>query len=67
MLALYLISYGVVRFCIEFFREPDAHLGFIAWQFSMGQLLCTAMILLGLFLLVYLNGKKEGRTADVTS
>ncbi|MCG8376329.1 MAG: prolipoprotein diacylglyceryl transferase [Chlorobiales bacterium] len=41
---LYLIGYGVVRFFIEFYREPDAHLGFIFMQLSMGQLLCLAMI-----------------------
>ncbi len=51
MLALYLIGYGAIRFVIEFFREPDAHLGVIWFSFSMGQLLCTAMVLTGLVLL----------------
>ena len=41
---LYLIGYGVVRFFIEFYREPVRHLGFIFMQLSMGQLLCLAMI-----------------------
>ncbi|MCW8796587.1 MAG: prolipoprotein diacylglyceryl transferase [Chlorobium sp.] len=49
---LYLIGYGVVRFFIEFFREPDAHLGFIFMQFSMGQLLCLAMIAGGIGVIV---------------
>jgi len=48
MLALYLVSYGTVRFFIEFFREPDAHLGFVFFQFSRGQLLCSLMVLCGL-------------------
>ena len=48
MFSLYLIGYGVIRFIIEYFREPDAHLGFIFLHFSMGQLLCFAMILSGL-------------------
>lgn len=50
MLGLYLIGYGTVRFFIEFFREPDAHLGFVFLRFSMGQLLCAAMILGGIAL-----------------
>jgi phosphatidylglycerol:prolipoprotein diacylglycerol transferase len=45
---LYLIGYGTVRFFIEFFREPDAHLGLPLLGFSMGQGLCVAMILVGI-------------------
>jgi phosphatidylglycerol---prolipoprotein diacylglyceryl transferase len=45
--ALYIIGYGIIRFFIEFFREPDAHLGFVFGPFSMGQLLCLAMIATG--------------------
>mgnify|MGYP001764654908 CR=1 FL=1 len=36
-----------IRFFIEFYREPDAHLGFVLGPFSMGQLLCFAMIAAG--------------------
>ncbi|MBN1465246.1 prolipoprotein diacylglyceryl transferase [candidate division KSB1 bacterium] len=46
-LPLYLIGYGVARFFIEFFREPDAHLGAVLGPLSMGQLLCIAMVLAG--------------------
>lgn len=53
MVGLYLISYGTVRFIIEYFREPDTHLGFIFLKFSMGQLLCIAMILAGGVTLIY--------------
>ena len=53
MLALYIMGYGLVRFFIEFARQPDAHLGFIVQSLSMGQLLCLAMILAGGLLLVY--------------
>jgi phosphatidylglycerol:prolipoprotein diacylglycerol transferase len=49
MLALYLIGYGTVRFIIEFFRQPDAHLGFVLFSLSMGQILCAIMILAGIF------------------
>jgi len=58
LFALYLIGYGVVRFCIEYVREPDAHIGFVVWRFSMGQLLCLGMIAAGLTLIPFLPKKK---------
>lgn len=45
--AFYLIGYGLVRFAIEFVRAPDAHLGFILGPFTMGHILCAAMIAAG--------------------
>lgn len=45
--ALFLVLYGAMRFFVEFFREPDAHLGFILGPFSMGQVLSALMLLLG--------------------
>ncbi len=46
------LGYGCLRFFAEFFREPDAHLGFVAFGWvTRGQVLCVPMILLGLFLL----------------
>jgi len=48
ILGAYLIGYGVVRFFIEFFRQPDDHLGLVFASLSMGQILCLAMILMGL-------------------
>jgi len=47
---LYVFGYGFFRFFIEFFREPDAHLGFIIFNLSMGQLLCIGMMLGGIFI-----------------
>ena len=46
----FLLGYGVLRFCTEFFRLPDAHLGFMAlgWV-TQGQILCVPMVLLGVF------------------
>jgi phosphatidylglycerol:prolipoprotein diacylglycerol transferase len=57
MLAIYLIGYGLVRFIIEYFREPDAHLGFVLHSFSMGQILCSLMIISGGILYFYLFRK----------
>ncbi|MFH1914455.1 MAG: prolipoprotein diacylglyceryl transferase [Pseudomonadota bacterium] len=45
---LFLLGYGAFRFVVEFAREPDAHLGYVALQWlSMGQVLCLPMIALG--------------------
>jgi phosphatidylglycerol:prolipoprotein diacylglycerol transferase len=55
MLALYLMGYGLVRFFLEYARQPDAHLGYVVLSLSMGQLLCMSMILAGGLLLVYLK------------
>jgi len=45
----FLLFYGVYRFMIEFVREPDAHLGFIAFGWlTMGQLLSFPMIAIGI-------------------
>lgn len=60
MLALYLIGYGTVRFFIEFFREPDAHIGFAFLRFSTGQILCALMILSGVAVYLYLRRKPGG-------
>lgn len=49
---LFALGYGCLRFLAEFFREPDAHLGFQAFGWmTRGQILCVPMILLGLYLL----------------
>ena len=47
---LFLVGYGVLRFTAEFFREPDAFLGLLALNMSMGQWLCVPMVLAGLVL-----------------
>lgn len=45
---LFLLCYGVFRFVVEFVRQPDEHLGFIALDWlTMGQLLSIPMIVAG--------------------
>lgn len=44
---LYIGGYGLIRFFIEFFREPDVQLGFVWGPFSMGQILCLLMMVAG--------------------
>jgi phosphatidylglycerol:prolipoprotein diacylglycerol transferase len=57
---LFLVLYGVIRFIIEFFREPDPQLGFIFAFFSMGQILSFLMIIAGIYIVKKRNGLKSG-------
>ena len=52
LLPLYLIGYGLVRFFVEFFRQPDSHLGFIIGILTMGQILCLGMTLVGAMIFI---------------
>ncbi|MDB4223005.1 prolipoprotein diacylglyceryl transferase [Granulosicoccus sp.] len=50
---MFVLCYGIYRFLIEFVRQPDADLGFIAFDWlTMGQLLSLPMVLVGISLLV---------------
>ena len=55
LFALLLMFYGIFRYGIEFFREPDAHLGFVFLNMTMGQVLCAAMVTAGILLLFFLR------------
>ncbi len=49
---MFLLCFGIYRFTIEFFRQPDAHLGYLAFGWlTMGQVLSAPMVALGLFLI----------------
>jgi phosphatidylglycerol---prolipoprotein diacylglyceryl transferase len=45
------LGYGVARIICEFFREPDAQLGFLWGGLTMGMLLCIPLMLAGLAVL----------------
>ena len=49
---IFTLGYGIARFSIEFFREPDAQLGFLFGGVTMGQLLCLPMIAIGGWLIL---------------
>ena len=53
LIGLYVFGYGLVRFIIEFFREPDAHLGFVLGFNTMGQVLCALMMLAGIAVMLW--------------
>ena len=48
--ALFLIFYSLFRFLIEFTREPDSHIGFIAFNLSMGQIISIIFLIVGIIL-----------------
>jgi phosphatidylglycerol:prolipoprotein diacylglycerol transferase len=49
---LFALLYGIFRFSVEFVREPDVQLGFVAFDWlTMGQILSLPLILIGIFLL----------------
>ena len=48
---VFLTGYGLARIAGEFFREPDAFLGFLFAGATMGQLLSIPMILAGVWLI----------------
>jgi phosphatidylglycerol---prolipoprotein diacylglyceryl transferase len=45
------LGYGIARITCEFFREPDAQLGFLWGGLTMGMLLCIPLVLGGITLL----------------
>lgn len=57
---LFLLCYGSFRFMVEFVRLPDAHIGYVAFDWmTMGQVLSLPMILGGLGLLAWAYGRNN--------
>ena len=56
--SLFLILYGMFRFLVEFFREPDPQLGIIFTYFTMGQTLSAVMLLVGMGILFYRRSRQ---------
>ena len=55
----YLVFYGLIRFTLEFWRQPDAQIGFLFKYFSLGQLLSLLMTLIGMVGLIWLNRREK--------
>tara|TARA_B100000700_G_scaffold244885_1_gene273164 strand:- start:259 stop:1032 length:774 start_codon:yes stop_codon:yes gene_type:complete len=56
--SLFLIFYSIFRFFIEFTREPDAQIGYIFLNLTLGQLLSFLFFIFGLFLFYKKNESK---------
>ena len=62
VMGLFLMGYGIIRFCEEFFRQPDPQYGYLAFDWlTMGQLLCLPMILLGLYCMLMRNPETQSQ------
>ena len=62
LVGLFVLGYGVARFIVEFFREPDAQFAGTFIQASglhMGQWLCVPMILGGAYLVATSAGRRQ--------
>lgn len=61
---LFALGYGCFRFAVEFVRQPDAHLGFLAFDWlTMGMLLSLPLVLVGGILLMLSMRKGSPRSA----
>ena len=74
-LAIYIFGYGFFRFIIEYFRQPDANIGYVIgdkssniaifesiWNISKGQIFCAIMMAGGILLFIILNkGAKNAK------
>ena len=60
LVGIFLLGYGIARFTVEFFREPDSQLRAFAEAtgLHMGQWLCVPMILGGIYLIVTAPGRR---------
>ncbi|WBH18259.1 prolipoprotein diacylglyceryl transferase [Sphingomonas radiodurans] len=61
LVGVFLLGYGLARFFVEFFREPDSQFAgtFFATTIHMGQVLCVPMIIGGLYLIVTAPGRRQ--------
>jgi len=57
MLGLYIVGYAVVRIIGEFFRQPDAQIGYVGYYFTLGQLLSLVMFIGGIIIIFRLGQK----------
>lgn len=65
---VFALTYGVYRFLIEFVREPDDHLGFIAMEWvTMGQLLSLPMIIAGVLALWFAYSRQVDTPSTIES
>jgi phosphatidylglycerol:prolipoprotein diacylglycerol transferase len=60
----FLMGYGLCRIVVEFFREPDAQIGFIVGTISMGQMLSIPMIVAGAVILAVVFQRKRPLQPD---
>src|SRR3546814_11209348 len=63
LVGTFLLGYGLARFFVEFFREPDIQLGTLSWGLTMGQTLTLPMIAGGIYLIATAGPRASGKRA----
>jgi phosphatidylglycerol:prolipoprotein diacylglycerol transferase len=58
----FLSLYAIQRFFVEFTRQPDSQIGYLAFDLSMGQMLCIPMALAGIIIMMYAH-RRYAQTA----
>lgn len=60
---MFLLCYGLIRFCLEYFRAPDIFLSQFAKNtgLSMGQWLCVPMIIAGLIIFIWASKQSQAK------
>jgi phosphatidylglycerol---prolipoprotein diacylglyceryl transferase len=66
LVGVFAAGYGLIRFAVEWVRNPDAGLENLSWGLTMGQTLSLPLILLGLYLIVTAKGRRQ-RVAPIAS
>ena len=56
---VFVLGYGLSRFFVEFYRQPDPGLENLSWGLTMGQTLTLPMILAGLYLIATAKGRRQ--------
>ena len=47
LVGVFIMGYGLARIIVEFFREPDQHIGYLAGFITMGMVLSLPMVIIG--------------------
>jgi len=55
---VFALGYGLARIIVEFFREPDAHIGYLAGPITMGMVLSLPMVLAGLGFMMWAQSRE---------
>lgn len=63
MSMIYLMLYSIFRFVIEFYRAPDAQLGFVVGNLTMGQVLSICVMIISVGFLVYRHLHRDQNAA----
>lgn len=56
-------GYGLARFVVEYFREPDQHIGYLAGGVTMGQILSLPMVAIGVAAMLWARARAARRVA----